>query len=187
MDAALRVFAQKGFDRASNKDIAREAGITPGLIYYYFKSKKALLKAIFESRSPQRVACSISKEILDLPPEEFFRSAVKHFLTGVEDAKFMEMLLVYLPEAMYHPEVAPIGTDIIAVGSRFMEDYLAAKMESGELCIADPVLVTNLVMGSVMNIAMRRQVLNDPLMLKYSQDQIVEGVVSLALRGLLPS
>jgi hypothetical protein len=41
-------------------------------------------------------------------------------------------------------------------------------------------------MGSVMNIALRRKVLHDPLTLKYSQDQIVESVVALALHGLLP-
>src|SRR5260370_17586415 len=54
IDAAMRVFAQKGFIKATNKDIAREAGITPGLIYYYFESKEALLKAIIETRSPAK-------------------------------------------------------------------------------------------------------------------------------------
>src|SRR5260221_7083408 len=52
IDAAMRVFAEKGFGKATNKDIAREADITPGLIYYYFESKEALLKAIIETRSP---------------------------------------------------------------------------------------------------------------------------------------
>ncbi len=60
MEAALAVFAKKGFARASNKDIAREAGITPGLIYHYFESKEALQKAIFEERSPQRIIRSIA-------------------------------------------------------------------------------------------------------------------------------
>src|SRR5436190_1207531 len=41
IDAAMHVFAQKGFTKATNKDIAHEAGITPGLIYYYFESKDA--------------------------------------------------------------------------------------------------------------------------------------------------
>jgi len=50
IDAAMRVFAQKGYSKATNKDIAREAGITTGLIYYYFDSKEALLKAILEAR-----------------------------------------------------------------------------------------------------------------------------------------
>jgi len=52
LDSALRVFAHKGFASASNKDIAREAGITTGLIYHYFESKAALLKSLLEERSP---------------------------------------------------------------------------------------------------------------------------------------
>jgi len=46
MEAAMRVFAQKGYMRATNKDVAQEAGITTGLIYHYFDSKEALLKAL---------------------------------------------------------------------------------------------------------------------------------------------
>jgi AcrR family transcriptional regulator len=45
IDAALQVFAKIGFARATNSEIAREAGnMTPGLIYYYFKSKEDLRK-----------------------------------------------------------------------------------------------------------------------------------------------
>jgi AcrR family transcriptional regulator len=186
MEAALRVFSKKGFAGASNKDIAEEAGITPGLIYHYFESKEALLKAIYEDRSPVNIVRSIPDQMLALPPEQFLRFVVKQMLTSVEDEKFMPLLRLYLPEAIYHPEMAPFMTAIIAQGSQFMEGYLAAKMESGELCKTNPALVTELVMGGVMNMALRRKVLNDPLTLKYSQDEIIEGVVSLALHGLLP-
>ena len=186
MEAALRVFAKKGFVGSSNKDIAREAGITPGLIYHYFESKDALLKAIFDERSPQRVVRSNPEQILALSPEQFLRFVVKQMLTVVEDGKYMQVFRVILPEAIYHPEVVPIGAANFAEGTRFVESYLAAKMESGELCKMDPSLVTRIVMGSVMNIALLRQVLHDPITLQYSQDQIVESVVSLALNGLLP-
>jgi TetR/AcrR family transcriptional regulator, cholesterol catabolism regulator len=186
MEAALRVFAKKGFSDASIKDIAREAGITPGLIYHYFESKEALLKAIYEERTPQRIVRSNPEQFLELPPEQFLRFAVQQMLTVVEDAKFLELMRVYLPEAFYHPEIAPIGTAFMTEGVRFMEGYLAARMESGELRKMDPGLVTRLVMGSVMNIALLRQVLHDPHALQYTQDQIIETVVSLALNALLP-
>jgi AcrR family transcriptional regulator len=186
MEAALRVFAKKGFAGASNKDIAEEAGITPGLIYHYFESKEGLLKAIYEDRSPVNIIRSVPAQILELPPEQFLRFAVKHMLTGVEDEKFLPLLQLYLPEAIYHPELAPFMTAIIDQGSQFMAGYLSAKMESGEICKTDPTLVTELMMGGVMNMALRRKLLHDPLTLKYSQDQIIDEVVSLALRGLLP-
>nr|MCR5661372.1 TetR family transcriptional regulator [bacterium] len=37
IQAALKVFSEKGFLAATNKDIAAAAGIAPGLIYHYFK------------------------------------------------------------------------------------------------------------------------------------------------------
>jgi len=186
MEAALRVFAKNGYAHASNKVIAREAGITPGLIYHYFESKDALLKAIFEERSPQRILRSLPDDIPALPPEQFLRFAIRNMLTGVEDGKFMPLLQIYLSESANHPEVAPVITGMIAAGSHFMQGYLAAKMESGELRKTDPALVTELVIGSVMNMAMRRKVLHDPLTIKYSQEEIIESLVSLALNGLSP-
>ena len=38
LDAALKLFATKGFESTSVNAIAKEAGVAKGLIYYYFKS-----------------------------------------------------------------------------------------------------------------------------------------------------
>ena len=51
IDAALRVFAEKGYDRASVKDISEAAGTSQGLMYHYFRSKEELLAAVLESHS----------------------------------------------------------------------------------------------------------------------------------------
>ncbi|WBL17082.1 TetR/AcrR family transcriptional regulator [Sutcliffiella sp. NC1] len=46
IEAAYKVFSQKGFNNTSVKEVAQEAGITPGLVHYYFKSKEELLFAV---------------------------------------------------------------------------------------------------------------------------------------------
>lgn len=43
LDAALKLFAKKGYYQTSMKDIANEAGISYGLIYNYFDSKETLI------------------------------------------------------------------------------------------------------------------------------------------------
>ena len=54
MNGALQAFAQKGFDRASNRDIAEAAQIaSPGLIYHYFRGKEELLHELIRERMPQ--------------------------------------------------------------------------------------------------------------------------------------
>lgn len=47
LDAAVRVFAQKGFHASRVGDIAKEAGVAHGLLYHYFDSKDDVLEAIF--------------------------------------------------------------------------------------------------------------------------------------------
>ena len=47
LDAAVRVFARKGFHASRVGDIAEEAGVAHGLLYHYFKSKDEVLEAVF--------------------------------------------------------------------------------------------------------------------------------------------
>jgi AcrR family transcriptional regulator len=47
LDAAVRVFARKGYHTSRVGDIAEEAGVAHGLLYHYFRSKEELLQTIF--------------------------------------------------------------------------------------------------------------------------------------------
>ena len=87
--AALRAFAQKGFARTTNKDIAREAGITPGLIYHYFESKEALFRAIIDGRSPLQVVRTPPPHLLDQPPEVALRHFIQQLLAIAEGEPFV--------------------------------------------------------------------------------------------------
>ena len=186
MDAALRVFAQKGFTRATNREIAREAGVTSGLIYHYFDSKDALLKTIIEQRSPLQMVRDLSPQMLAMPPEALLRLIVGQMLAIVEDERFVQLLRVYLPEAIYSPEVSSLGATSIQEATRLLEEYFTAKMESGELRQENTGLSAQLVMGSVMSLVLRRQILHDPDALRYTHEEIVDSIVRIALRGLAP-
>ncbi|MBW1872101.1 MAG: TetR/AcrR family transcriptional regulator [Deltaproteobacteria bacterium] len=48
LNAAVRVFAQKGFHRCRISDIAKEASVAYGLVYHYFENKEEILNSIFD-------------------------------------------------------------------------------------------------------------------------------------------
>jgi AcrR family transcriptional regulator len=50
LKTAEDLFAQKGFDGTSVRDIAEEAGVNVSMISYYFRSKEKLMEALFEQR-----------------------------------------------------------------------------------------------------------------------------------------
>ena len=191
-EAAMRVFAEKGYMRATNKDIAREAGITTGLIYHYFDSKEALLKAIIELRSPVQLTRSLSPQspqspkTLELPPEAFLRSLLLQMLDVVESDQFVQLLRVFLPEAIHNPGLAALGLPSYQEAVKFLENYVAAKMESGELRRGDPSMAAQVMTSGIMGFVLRRQIFHDSLALQYSHEQIVDGIVGAAMHGLLP-
>lgn len=49
IDAALKIFWERGYANARMADIARRAGVSYGLVYHYFRSKEVLFEMIVES------------------------------------------------------------------------------------------------------------------------------------------
>src|SRR3954471_17745329 len=47
LEAAVRVFAARGYEASRVGDVAREAGVAYGLVYHYYGSKDAVLEAVF--------------------------------------------------------------------------------------------------------------------------------------------
>jgi AcrR family transcriptional regulator len=63
LEAALRVFRERGFERATMRGIASEAKVALGAAYYYFDSKEAIVMA-FYAQSQERMKADIER-ILD--------------------------------------------------------------------------------------------------------------------------
>lgn len=188
IDAALRVFARKGFTRATNKDIAREAGITPGLIYYYFDSKEALFNALIETRSPLSMLRTLPEEMLALPPEPLMRLLFKRILSMVESEEFIGLIRVLLPEVMHgdNPRLADGINGGIQRAMGLLRSFLDAKIQSGELRPLDSSLTVQVLFGSMVGFVLRRQLLRDPSALELTHEQIIDTIVGTVLHGLLP-
>jgi AcrR family transcriptional regulator len=72
IDAAIKLFANKGYDATSIQEIANEAGISKGAFYIYFKSKESLLISIFKYYYERIKARMDEIKRLNLPPRDMF-------------------------------------------------------------------------------------------------------------------
>jgi len=73
LDAAVRVFARKGFHASRVGDIAEEAGVAHGLLYHYFTSKDQVLEAVFHENWNVLLARIASVEETDEPAADQLR------------------------------------------------------------------------------------------------------------------
>jgi TetR/AcrR family transcriptional regulator, cholesterol catabolism regulator len=94
LEAATKVFRQKGYDRATLRDIANEARLLPGSLYYHIRSKEDLLRLIVEQ--PIRDLCAQLEDLVvaDAPAAEKLGCAIGLHLHAF-DAHYPS-LFVYL-------------------------------------------------------------------------------------------
>ena len=80
LDAAVRVFARKGFHASRVGDIAEEAGVAHGLLYHYFRSKDEVLECIFTETWADIIAAARMVEETDEPARERLAGVAKILL-----------------------------------------------------------------------------------------------------------
>jgi AcrR family transcriptional regulator len=73
LDAAVRVFARKGFHGSRVGDIAEEAGVAHGLLYHYLTSKDQVLEAVFHENWSVLLARIAGVEESDEPAADQLR------------------------------------------------------------------------------------------------------------------
>lgn len=101
--AARKVFAEKGFDKATIRGIARAAGVDPALVHHYFDTKEGVFVAAM--RLPVDPA-KVLPTILAGPREEIGERVVRFVLTMVSDPSARERILAILRSAMVNEQVA---------------------------------------------------------------------------------
>ncbi|TQS23790.1 TetR/AcrR family transcriptional regulator [Microbispora sp. KK1-11] len=99
--AARRVFAEKGFDKATIRGIAREAGVDPALVHHYFDSKEGMFVAAM--RLPMDPSSALPL-ILSGPREEVGERLVRFILTMTADPAAREPLLGLVRTAMVNEQ-----------------------------------------------------------------------------------
>jgi TetR/AcrR family transcriptional regulator, fatty acid metabolism regulator protein len=80
LDAAIRVFAERGYHEARVGDIAEDAGVAHGLLYHYFASKDDVLRTIFVENWGQLIARFRAVEGADEPAGEKLEGIAKILL-----------------------------------------------------------------------------------------------------------
>jgi AcrR family transcriptional regulator len=105
LDAAARLFREKGFGYASMRDIAGKAGMLPGSLYYYFASKEELLVAVY-AEGVRRIKLAVAPALAqDTDPWTKLTNVCAAHLEGLlEDSAYGQVVIRVRPDDA--PEVA---------------------------------------------------------------------------------
>lgn len=187
IDGALAAFADKGFERATNKDIAEAARIgSPGLIYHYFEDKIDLLHQVILSRMPLLQLLESASTMLDGPPEEVLPTVMAAAMRAYNQWPAMAIAKVVLAESMRNPRVARMVSEVgPARGLRLLAGYLERQMDAGRLRRADPHAAARVLVGPMLAYVVTRHVFEQPEAEAISPEAMARIAVESFLNGML--
>lgn len=188
IDGALHVFADKGFERATNKDIAEAAGIgSAGLIYHYFKDKSDLLRQVVEQRAPVLKLLNDTDPMIDRPPREMLKIFGTAFVDTMTNQAAIGLFKIILGESIRRPMVADmINTVGPGRAFAFLRGYLERQMEAGNLRRMDAGAAARSFIGPLLAFVMMREVFRQPDSLSLSPEAMVDTAITIFLEGMEP-
>jgi len=114
LDAAVRVFARRGFHNSRVGDIAEEAGVAHGLLYHYFASKDEVLQTVFRENWSELLQRFEQVEASEEPADEKLRGIVKILLrTWRNDPDLVTVMVREVGRS------AQLATQVEAIGQGF--------------------------------------------------------------------
>jgi AcrR family transcriptional regulator len=183
MAAAKKVFARNGFHATTIADIAKEARLAYGSVYWYFDSKDDLfheLIAAEEYALRTHVAVAVGAR-QDSDGEAPFRTAVQVTFEFFEADKATVKLLFRDAYALGDRFEKHLG----GIYERFIDDIenvVVAAQNRGEVVVAPPRMVAYTLAALIGQLAHRRLSTDDGV----SAAEAADFVVTLAFNGLRP-
>lgn len=153
LNAATKIFAEKGFDGARTSEIAKEANVAEGTIFRYYKTKKDLLMGLvlpliikFFRPLILKSAGEIMKNEEDKPIEEVLENLLVDRLE-LAKSNFPLIKTVFI-ESAYQPELLKVLQDEIGpIVIPFINKFIEANIEKGNFKKMDSMLVTKMLMS----------------------------------------
>src|SRR5215813_658521 len=184
LDAATKVFGEKGFHQTTIKDIAKEAGIADGTIYNYFENKMALMLGILDrlNETPER-----GEHFSEAAPgniREWASAYIKHRY-GMFNPEVEETMRAVLPELMIKSELRQLYMQkVIEPTYVVAEQYFQRWIDEGIVRPMDAKLTLRLMSGMFLGPLMLRM-LGDPELEKH-WDEVPDLLTEFILDGLMP-
>jgi AcrR family transcriptional regulator len=190
LDAAAEVFAEKGFARATTKEIADRADISEGTIYNYFQAKEDLLIDIVgRLAESQELALAIDPEMIEqalaMPVHDFLDVMYRSRHEFVLQDNHLAMLQAVTAEVLIDQKFAArYYEQLLEPVMGLMEQHLRTRIARGEVRSVNVPLVVRFLLAFNLGL-LGFYVLGDPLIqAEWQSDIMVDTMVDFFLNGL---
>lgn len=184
IDAALALFAQKGYRGTTTKEIAQAAGCSEATIFKHFMTKDELYSAILESKaSIEETVARAAQAAARKDDAAVFCAVGREALLRTEaDPSLMRLLLFSalegheLSHLFYESKVRRLH--------EFLSDYIAQRIADGAFRSMNPLIAARGFVGMIVHYLLIHEIFGVKREAGVLPEQVVEMFVTLFLEGI---
>jgi AcrR family transcriptional regulator len=183
INAAAHLFAEKGFHRTTTRDIAKEADVSEGTLYNYFKSKDDLLLDIMDMLDDVPSETDRFDQVVSEDAWEFLITMMKGRREMID--QYHPMLQSVLSEILVNPELRQrYYNEQISPGINLISQRLQELLDNGQFRIINVPYTARMLVALMLGLYVL-EVLGDPL-IQSQWDELSRVIASLVIDGAAP-
>lgn len=186
LDAAEKLFAQKGFRGTTTKELAAKAGVHEAVLFRYFKSKHDLYHATLElkiSRNRNNALEQMHQSAKSRDDRRFFEALAIGLLTRFEEDPSIPRLILY--SALDRHEPTRVTTERQLRVEQPTLEYISKRMRDGAFRRMDPNHAVFAFGAMLFGYVVRQQILGMSKHKAHNRRKISKDFVTIFLDGML--
>ena len=188
LDAAIALFAEKGYAATTVQEIATRAGLSKGAVYLYFPSKAAVLEGLVE-RAISPVAQVALSQLSNFSgdPRPLIAQALKAFALRLRDPDLLAVPRIVIHEALAAPEIAQMyRRAVLDKAVPALTALIARGVKDGHLRKVDPEMTVRSVVGPILVHVLLDEIFDLRPEGGLQLERLIDNHLTILLAGLAP-
>jgi AcrR family transcriptional regulator len=183
LQAALRLFAAKGYEGTTTKDLAGKANVAEGTLFRYFPNKKAILIEV-ATRGWVDILTDLLTELSEMGSYKAVAQVMRRRVLRMRENS--DLLRVCFIEAQFHPELKDrIQSEVIAKMTDVAEAFFQTAIDRGIYRPMNPKIVAQVFLGMFAIAGFSTETILDANASPLALQEMAEGIAEIFLNGVL--
>ena len=183
LQAAQRLFAAKGFEGTTTRDLAQIAGVAEGTLFRHFANKKAILVEVATSGWVD-ILTDLLTELSEMGSYKAVAQVIRRRMCNLQ--KNADIMRVCFMEVQFHPDLRDrIQTEIIEKMTEVAEAFFQTAIDKGIYRQMDAKLGAKVFLGLFAIAGFSDHTLINPNASPQEMQKMAEGLADIFLNGVL--
>ncbi|MBD2022562.1 TetR/AcrR family transcriptional regulator [Leptolyngbya sp. FACHB-36] len=183
LKSALRLFAQRGYDGTTTRELAEAADVAEGTLFRHFPNKKAILVEV-ATQGWVEILTDLLTELSEMGSYKAVAQVMRRRMLNLH--KNADMLRVCFMEAQFHPDLRDrIQSEVIAKMTDVAEAFFQTAMDQGIYRRMNPKTVARVFLGMFAVAGFSQSTIMEPGSAALEMQEMAEGLADIFLNGVL--